>query len=373
MRLCTIALLWLALASGASKAQSPTRAAPAVPDAAGTALLRGKLSLVRMATERTLPPTSAFVRGPLTIPAGTTVDSSLAVAWGTVTVAGQVTGSVTVVDGDIVLQPGASVAGNAVSIGGQVVADPLATVGGETAALTALGRIRSDEAAAPPRSVRGRMVLVLGWCAVLALIGLGVLIFAESSLDGAVLALERSVGRSFAAGLLGQLALLPALLLLCVALAVTVLGVLLIPFAVVAYTIAAAGLVTLGFLAVARVVGTGPAVRGAPAGVAVRATMWGLVMFGGLWLVAAAVGDLPVAGWIARVAAAAITWAMVTAGLGAAILSRAGTIRLRTTRTAAPGGDEMAWRTPTPITGVPAARRQPSRTSSSTSSTSSTS
>ena len=55
--------------------------------------------------------------------------------------------------------------------------------------------------------------------------------------------------------------LLPGLVVFVVALAITVIGVLLIPFAIVAYVIAAAGLVTLGFLAVARLTGGGLHVR----------------------------------------------------------------------------------------------------------------
>ena len=71
----------------------------------------------------------------------------------------------------------------------------------------------------------------------------------------------------------------PALLVLVVGLAITVLGVLLIPFAIVAYVIAAAGLVTLGFLAVARLTGGALASdRGttSPRGVHLRALVIGL-------------------------------------------------------------------------------------------------
>ena len=58
---------------------------------------------------------------------------------------------------------------------------------------------------------------------------------------------------------------------------------------------------------------------------------------------------------ILRAAAVAATWAAMTLGLGAAILSRAGTHR----RVA--GGTRpielAAWQTPTPVAGVVAARR----------------
>jgi hypothetical protein len=149
---------------------------------------------------------------------------------------------------------------------------------------------------------------------------------------------------------------------LVVALAITVLGALLIPFAIVAYVIAAAGLVTLGFLAVARL--TGGAItsdRGTTSrrGVNLRALISGLAIFLGIWMVAALFTWSPVAGAAFRAIGIAVTWVAATVGLGAALSSRAGTQRpgagskSRTTST-----DEFAWQTPTPVTGVAAATRR---------------
>ena len=87
----------------------------------------------------------------------------------------------------------------------------------------------------------------------LVVVGIGVLVFASPNLDAVSDALERGFGRSLLAGIATQLALAPALALLCVGLVLTILGALLIPFAVVAYILAAAGLVTLGLLAIARI------------------------------------------------------------------------------------------------------------------------
>ena len=72
-----------------------------------------------------------------------------------------------------------------------------------------------------------------------------VMVFAEGNLEGVVVALERGFARSFWLGLAGQVVLLPALFALVLGLAITVLGLLLIPFAIVSYVIAAAGLVSL--------------------------------------------------------------------------------------------------------------------------------
>jgi hypothetical protein len=58
---------------------------------------------------------------------------------------------------------------------------------------------------------------------------------------------------------------------------------------------------------------------------------------------------------VIRAAAVAASWAAVTLGLGAAILSRAGTHR-RLASGSRPV-ELAAWQTPTPVTGVVAARR----------------
>ena len=63
----------------------------------------------------------------------------------------------------------------------------------------------------------------------------------------------------------------------------------------------------------------------------------------------------PLAATVVRAAAIAASWAALTLGLGAAILSRAGTHR-RVASGSRPV-ELAAWQTPTPVTGVVAARR----------------
>lgn len=208
--------------------------------------------------------------------------------------------------------------------------------------------------------------LVLGWFAVLVIIGLGVLIFAEPNMDGVVEAMEGSFAKAFWMGVLGEIMALPVLALLVVGLILTLLGILLVPFAVVAYVIAFAGLLALGFLAVARLTGSVWSRRDAtstrtPRSVNLRALFIGLVLYLGLWLLAAIFTWQPITGAILRGVAFAVSWVAVTVGLGAALISRAGTRRLGarplagTSRRPAP--EDLAWQTPTPVTGVTAARR----------------
>jgi hypothetical protein len=192
---------------------------------------------------------------------------------------------------------------------------------------------------------------------VLLIVAIGVLLFAGPNLDEVVNTLELRFARAFWVGLLGQVLLLPALAVLVVALALTLIGVLLIPFAIVAYAIAVAGLLTLGFLAVARLVGGSVKRDGdvTPRARALTALAIGVAVFFVLWMIAALLTWSPLAATVVRAAALAMTWVAVTLGFGAALLSRAGTHRR--VATGAPPVELASWQTPTPLTGVVAARR----------------
>lgn len=310
-----------------------------------------------------LPPTSEITVGPRAVPAGTRVEGDVATAKGRLDVYGEVTGDAIAIDGDVVVHPGASVGGSAFSVGGRVVGEGV--VRGELRAIQgAVGAVPTGGTRATASDTGHALKLAVGWLAVLIVVGLGVLVAASDYLDGVVDALEDGFSRALLAGLAGQLAILPVLLLAVVALAITVLGILLIPFAVVAYALAVAGLVTLGFLAVAQVTGRAlrPVPRGAiisARGAALRALVIGVTAYLLLWIVAAAFTWSPLVGGILRAVAFAVTWVAVTAGVGAALLSRAGTRRVEApTRLVAPAEpDDLSWMTPTPVTGVVAARR----------------
>jgi hypothetical protein len=129
----------------------------------------------------------------------------------------------------------------------------------------------------------------------------------------------------------------------------------------VAYVIAAAGLVTLGFLAVARLTGSGFAsARGTTSarGVHLRALIIGLFVYLAVWIVAALFTWNPVIGAILRALAIAVTWVAATVGLGATLSSRAGTQRSGIGSSKKAQTDEYAWQTPTPVSGVAAATRK---------------
>ena len=312
-----------------------------------------------------VPPADSFTVGPRAVPASGGLHGSVAVAEGSLDVYGRLDGSAYVMNGDIVVHNGGVITGDAMAIGGRVLLDG-GRVDGEQLTLSAApsGAVRSTRAS-PPLTTWQSIKLVVGWFAILVIIGLGVLIFAEPNMDGVVESMEGNFAKAFWFGVLGEIMALPVLVLLCIGLALTILGVLLIPFAIVAYGIAMAGLLALGFLAVARLTGRAwsradTAAPNAERGANLRALFTGLVLYLGLWLLAAIFTWQPVAGAILRGVALAVSWVAVTVGLGAALLSRAGTRRLDARARAAarrPAPEDLSWQTPTPVTGVAAARR----------------
>lgn len=361
-----------ALISGALAAVSFAAPAPAqqpgdTTRAAAPAMdgrLRAEIAVLSRLMRRIgLPAADSFAVGNQEVPAGTTRRGPVAVARGNLDVRGRIEGDAVALHGNVLIHPGGHVTGNVAAVDGRVravggsVEGDIRSISGLTGDLLsrAAGRATDRE----PLSTWGALRLVLAWFAILCVIGIGVLLFAERNLDGVVLALERQFSRSFWTGVLAQLAAIPVLLVALVALAATLIGILLIPFAVVAYIIAVAGLLMLGFLAVARFTGRGfSSGRSAPGRrLNLRALLIGIGLYVGLWLLAAMFTWNPMAGAILRAVALAGSWVALTLGLGATLITRAGTRRDGQRREAAGPAGDMSWQTPTPVTGVVAARR----------------
>jgi hypothetical protein len=334
---------------------------PGALDAQGAARRDDARDLERLKGESIagLSPADTISSGGRSIPAGTTVHGTV-LARGPVVVSGRVEGSVVSLAGDVIVRHGGAVMGDALAVGGRVIADS-GEVHGEMRSMDALPHAASTtpvgQARNPMQRTFDSLRLVAGTFGVLLVIAIGVLLFAGPNLDEVVVTLEQRFGQAFWVGLLGQVMILPALVVLIVVLAVSLIGILLIPFAIVAYAIALAGLVTLGFLAVARLMGG--ALRRSPASTprskALSALALGVAIFFALWTVAALFTWAPLAATVVRAAAVAATWAALTLGLGATLLSRAGTHRKIAAGTRPV--ELAAWQTPTPLTGVVAARR----------------
>ena len=289
------------------------------------------------------------------VPAGTQLAGDAITFRGPLDVRGTVDGDAVALGGDVILRPGAEVRGNVVSLGGQVRQE-----GGRVGGEVVVTNIPAPRAVSPARATRHAVSLATGWLVMLGALGVAVLFLARRNLERVADTIQTGFTRAFLVGLVGQLALLPGLLLAVVGLAITIVGVLLIPFAAVAYLVAAAGALALGVIAMMYVAGESlhrrlTSARIPPSAVTMLAL--GLLLFYGIWLAAATFAWAGPLAAVLRLFAVVVTWVAVTVGFGATILSRGGTRDPAARAAAAPLADEYAWQTPTPVTGVAAARR----------------
>jgi len=309
-----------------------------------------------------LPDASEITDGGRTISAGTRIAGPVATHRGDLQIFGTVDGDAVAIEGNVIVHDGGRVVGNVLAVHGEaritgVVTGAVLRLEGNLAPA-----IVSASPASPVAGMWRTMGITLGTLGILLVMGIGVLIFSGSTLDAVVEATEGQLSRSFLIGLAGQLALVPGLVLLCLGLALTILGILLIPFAIVAYALAAAGAMTLGFLGVAVVIGGAVARRRGSRPLTARATSLRALMVGVftlfvLWVIAAALAWSPLSAAIVRLTAFAATWVAVTVGFGAVMLSRFGSRRAVGGPSAVVPLDEISWQTPTPVSGVAAARR----------------
>lgn len=274
---------------------------------------------------------------------------------------GTIDGNVVTLDGDVTLHPGARLRGDVLVIGGRLR--------GDRSVITGTYQVIEPYApAAPPTSVltlvSRRAAGLLAVFATLSVLGLGLVTFGRPNLEIVSDTVTHSFGRSFLAGVLGQILVLPTFGMLVVGLILTIAGALLVPFAVVVYGLLAIVSVLGGFLAVAHAMGETITRRRMARGIVMspnsyRYLFTGLLAIALSWVAWVLFGWVPVAGAIAFLAAALGSWTVATAGFGAALLSRGG-IREEFTGRLLPTAmmtDEYLWATPQ--MGVPAVKRPP--------------
>ncbi len=322
--------------------------------------LSSRLDRLRSALERigggALGGASLVVHDDYEVESGRTVDGSVALLSGELTVSGEVDGDVLVLDGDLVLESGASVAGDVLQVGGTVtnrggrIAGELVSIGGDEAVTREMEESfgeppappRPDEDSweeryGPDRSIGqviwsnlrdgfSKLSLTLSFFIVLAILGAIPLYFARDEFEVATATVEHSFGRSFLLGLAGQVLFFPAL----VVLAVGVLTIPLIPVFALAVSLAFAG----GYLAVGYAVGNLIGERGYDwlqrlASGPYRSLLVGLAALQILYVV---ISFLDFFGGVAGplygltwAGATTVTWVAFTAGFGAVALSYAGT------------------------------------------------
>lgn len=300
--------------------------------------------------------------GDVTVATGQRVDGDLVVYKGAADVFGDVSGNVIALFGDVTYHRGSHIGRNAVSIGGTVKNEG-GTVDGDIRIVSRDDLLHAeglgadaDDAPSTPASAVDRVFEdvrdVVAVFVAMAMLGFGTVFFGRRYLEVVADTASHSFGRSFVVGLLGQLLLLPTFAMLVVGLICTVVGILLLPFAAVAFVIAAILAVVGGYLAIAHAVGEMFTRRRMANGAFVRAPnaygylFAGLIGLLGLWAAAALVGWMGSIVLVFRVAAIIVTWIAATTGFGAVLLSRAGLRETFAGRHIGEMSDEYLWATP---------------------------
>ncbi len=321
---------------------------------------------------RVTVPGGAARLGDFSIGSNESVAGHLLVVQGTADVYGKLLGNLVTVEGDVVLHPGGVVSGDILTFGGEV-RDEGGEIGGEVRTFRSSSILQTSvrtEASAPSAvdTVLRRVAGVVGVFLTLGALGFGLVMFGRPGLEVVSDTVSHSFGRAFAAGLLGQLLLLPTFGMLVVGLILSVVGIVLLPFAVVVYVLLVVIAAVGGYLAVAHAMGESYTRRRLALGDMIgspnsyRYLLVGLGALAVCWMAWAIFGWVPVAGDLIRGAAVLVTWLLGTAGFGAALLSRAGIRENFAGRLLPPEAltDEYLWATPQ--FGVTAAKRSGPRT-----------
>ena len=310
--------------------------------------------------------------GDFSIGSNESVPGHLLVVQGTADIYGKLLGNLVTVEGDVVLHPGGVISGDVLTLGGEV-RDQGGEIGGEVRSFRTASVLQAPLVArvAEPSAlgtVFRRAAGIAGVFLTLAALGFGLVMFGRPNLEVVSDTVSHSFGRAFATGLLGQLLLLPTFGMLVVGLILSVVGIVLLPFAVIVYGLLVIVGAVGGYLAVAHAMGETYTRRRMALGAIIgspnsyRYLLVGLAALAAFWLAWVVFGWVPVAGELIRGAAILVTWLLGTAGFGAALLSRAGIRENFAGRLIPPEAltDEYLWATPQ--FGVTAAKRPGSRT-----------
>ncbi len=324
--------------------------------------LRASLRKPISATRLTVTGGSARI-GQYSVGSDETIHGHVVVLEGSTEIHGRVEGNVVTLDGDVTVFPGGSIVGDVLSIGGTVHKIGNGTISGSIQELAA-----SAPLPAPPASILGQIMRhtagLAGLFLTLTVLGFGLVTFGRPNLEIVSDTVTHSFGRSFLAGLLGQVLVLPTFGMLVIGLALTIAGALLLPFAVAVYVLLVLVTSIGGLLAVAHAIGERITHRRMARGIIVspnsyRYVVTGLGVAATIWIAWVAFGWVPIAGTLMLMAAGVTTWTVATVGFGAALLSRGGIREHFAGRLIAPEmmTDEYLWATPQ--FGVPAVKRPP--------------
>ena len=263
------------------------------------------------------------VTGDLVVPAGATTSGSVMVIRGNLDVYGNVDGAATAILGDVIVHDCGRVRGGAVALMGHVRNEGGSILG----VIKDVGATHNRSTVSfggRPRTTIGSLVSAVVWLIVLLLVGTVVLFFMGDYFKRTVEVVTNESGRSLLTGVLAGLATVPAVVALCIVMAITIIGIFFIPIGVGAFLIAVSGIAILGFLAVAHVAGIAISRKSkseTPAGEELQYLFTGILAFSALWIVAAAFTWFPILGAILRMLAFSVTFVAVAIGFGAVVLS----------------------------------------------------
>lgn len=263
------------------------------------------------------------VTGDLVVPAGTTTSGSVMVIRGNLDVYGNVDGAATAIGGDVIVHEGGRVRGGAVALMGHVRNEGGSILG----VIKDVGTTHNRSTVSfggRPRTTIGSLIAAVIWLLVLLIVGTFVLFNMRDYFTRTVEVVTNETGRSLFTGVLAGFATVPAVIALCIGLAITIIGIFLIPIGVGAFLVAVSGIAILGFLAVAHVAGIAISRKSkseTPAGEELQYLFTGIIAFSALWIIAAAFTWFPILGSLLRMLAFSVTFVAVATGFGAVILS----------------------------------------------------
>lgn len=283
---------------------------------------------------------------------GETVDGDMVVVDGDLTVHGEIRGNAVVTGGDLLLEEGGRVLGDAVVTDGELlnhggrILGEMRTLAGHDGVPPIVIPAAPNAPQPPPQMVRfgesdwfeeiaeglAGVFSTVAFGLVLAGLGAALVFYGLPYLRLVSETVRRHTGRSAAVGLAASFLIVPAFIVLIVALAISIIGIPVLLIAVPLYPLAVVAAFGFGLLAVAHVVGEYTAEQRGAFDLRHR-NAYAYVFFGiGLLLAPPLAGHMigmvGFLGWVGTlliVLGGVILWAAATLGLGAVILTRAGT------------------------------------------------
>jgi hypothetical protein len=298
--------------------------------------LRAPLALERRLRSIERTPASDFTAavhngtvrlGAFMLAAGDSLERHVLVIRGNADIYGQLRGNLVALDGNVAVHRGGSVGGDIVAFNSTVAND--GDVGGT---VRIFGPPAPESAAAKPSALKQtgqQLAGTVGMFMTLMALGIAFVLLARPKLEVVADTASHSFARSLLAGFVGQILAVPTLAILVVGLIMSVVGILLLPFAVAAYLLLVGAGVAGGILAVAHSLGETYTRRQVAAGAAAspnsyRYVALGLGALAAPCLIGALFGWVPIIGPLLRTVAFLTVWLALTAGFGAMLLSRGG-------------------------------------------------